>query len=68
MSSATPDLLASASAPAWRRWARHHGWTVGVWLLLIVLVAWYSALIPKFGMFQVCLLYTSDAADDSSVV
>ena len=53
MSATTPELLAPGSAPAWRRWARHHGWTVGVWLLLIVPVTWYSALIPKFGMFQV---------------
>lgn len=43
----------SATTPAWRRWLRQHGWTVGVWLLLLVLVAWYSALIPKFGLFQV---------------
>ena len=34
-------------------WRGRHGWTVGVWLLLIVLVAWYAALLPKFGAFQI---------------
>ena len=34
-------------------WRSRHGWTVGVWLLLIVLVAWYAALLPKFGAFQI---------------
>jgi ribose transport system permease protein len=48
----TPIGLAG-SPPAWRRWLRQHGWTVGVWLLLLILVAWYSALIPKFGLFQI---------------
>ena len=46
------DML-SASTPKWRRWLRHHGWTVGVWILFLVLIFWYSALIPKFGLFQV---------------
>lgn len=35
-----------------RRWARRHGWTAGVWLLLVVMVAWYATLIPVFGDFQ----------------
>ncbi len=34
-------------------WRGRHGWTAGVWLLLIVLVAWYAALLPKFGAFQI---------------
>jgi len=37
----------------WRRWLRRHGWTTGVWLLLVVLVAWYASLIPRFGSFEV---------------
>lgn len=41
-----------AQAP-WRRWLRRHGWTVGVWLLLLALVAWYATLIPRFGSFEV---------------
>lgn len=42
----------SASGRSWRRWVQRHGWTVGIWVLLIVLVVWYSTLIPRFGGFQ----------------
>ncbi|MDH5371587.1 MAG: ABC transporter permease [Acidimicrobiia bacterium] len=52
MTTTALDML-SASTPKWRRWLRHHGWTVGVWILFLVLIFWYSALIPKFGLFQV---------------
>lgn len=38
---------------AWRRWLRRHGWTAGVWLLLLVLIGWYAALIPRFGSFTI---------------
>ena len=34
-------------------WLSRHGWTAGVWILLIVLIVWYAALLPKFGTFQV---------------
>ncbi len=34
-------------------WLRRRGWTLGVWVLLIVLVGWYATLIPKFGAFQI---------------
>ncbi len=30
-----------------------HGWALGVWVLLGLLLAWYSTLIPRFGQFQV---------------
>ena len=36
-----------------RRWLRRHGWTVGVWLLLLAFIGWYATLIPEFGEFQV---------------
>lgn len=36
-----------------RRFARRHGWTAGVWLLLLGMIAWYATLIPLFGEFQV---------------
>ena len=36
-----------------RRRLRRHGWTVGVWVLLGVFIAWYTTLIPEFGEFQV---------------
>lgn len=34
-------------------WQQRNGWTLGVWLLLFVLMAWYVTLIPTFGSFQV---------------
>ncbi len=38
---------------AFQRWRRRHGWTVGVWLLLFLLLIWYMSLIPRFGSFQI---------------
>ena len=37
----------------WARWRRRQGWSIGVWILLIVLIAWYALLIPRFGSFQI---------------
>lgn len=37
----------------WRRALARNGWVLGVWLLLSVLLFWYSTLIPRFGQFQV---------------
>jgi ribose transport system permease protein len=37
----------------WGRWRRRQGWSVGVWLLLVALVVWYTQLIPRFGTFQI---------------
>lgn len=37
----------------WRRLARRHGWTVGVWVLLLVMIGFYATLIPRFGAFQI---------------
>ncbi len=42
----------SSSHRSWRRWVQRHGWTVGVWIILVLLVLWYSTLIPRFGGFQ----------------
>lgn len=39
------------SAVWWRGLARN-GWALGVWLLLGILLFWYSTLIPAFGSFQ----------------
>jgi ribose transport system permease protein len=33
--------------------ARRYGWSLGVWFLLAVLIAWYVVLIPRFGSFQI---------------
>jgi len=43
----------AATSSSVRRWIHRHGWTAGVWITLVVLVVWYSTLIPKFGWFQV---------------
>lgn len=37
----------------WLRSLTRSGWVFGVWLLLGVLLFWYSTLIPKFGAFQI---------------
>jgi ribose transport system permease protein len=47
---------------AWQRWVQRHGWTVGIWLLLFVLVAWYATLIPRFGGFQTSTIITGGTA------
>jgi ribose transport system permease protein len=36
----------------WRRLLSRNGFVIGVWLLLGVLLLWYSTLIPVFGTFQ----------------
>jgi ribose transport system permease protein len=41
------------TATDWSRWRGRHGWTAGVWVLLLALFAWYVILIPRFGTFQV---------------
>jgi ribose transport system permease protein len=35
------------------RAARRGAWTIGVWVLLFALIAWYATLIPAFGDFQI---------------
>ena len=48
----TTDTPQAEQKTAFQVWRGRHGWTAGVWVLLIVLVAWYAALLPKFGAFQ----------------
>lgn len=40
-------------ATSWLSAVTRAGWVIGVWLLLFVLLVWYSTLIPKFGTFQI---------------
>ena len=61
MTAATPGVLAGGTQPSWQRWLRRHGWTVGVWLLLLVLIGYYSTLIPAFGSFQVASIVNNGA-------
>lgn len=53
MTSATPNDLVSGRSSSLRRWTQRHGWTLGVWILLGLLVAYYSTLIPNFGSFEI---------------
>lgn len=53
MTASTATALSAAAHQTWRRWLRKHGWTVGIWLLFLGLIAYYSTLIPTFGSFQV---------------
>ena len=52
MTGRTETLLIDTTT-GWRRWVGRHGWTWGVWILFVVLIYWYSTLIPSFGSFQV---------------
>jgi ribose transport system permease protein len=49
----TVTEAASSRRFDWARWRRRQGWSVGVWVLLAVLIIWYTQLIPRFGSFQV---------------
>lgn len=52
---ALTESIAGASSP-WRVWLSRHGWTLGVWLLLGGLIAWYTTLVPSFGGFELSLI------------
>ena len=63
MTATTPTIAATTTTTAsWRRWVQRHGWTVGIWISLFVLVGWYSTLIPKFGGFQVASILNGGAS------
>jgi ribose transport system permease protein len=47
------SLTLAARTTSWQRLFTRNGWTLGVWLLLFALLAWYATLIPTFGEFQV---------------
>lgn len=49
---------ASGSAVLRQRLQRH-AWTVGVWVLLAAMVAWYTTLVPRFGGFEVSSILRS---------
>lgn len=42
-----------APTPAFSKFARRQGWTVGVGVLFVVLLAWQIYLLPRFGDFQI---------------
>ncbi|HEX5722318.1 MAG TPA: ABC transporter permease [Acidimicrobiia bacterium] len=49
----TVATVESGWARSWRKNVRRHGWTLGVWLLLVGLMVAYAALLPRFGAFQI---------------
>lgn len=53
MTATTSTAITAGSQRTWQRWLRRHGWTAGIWLLFLTLIAYYSTLIPSFGSFQV---------------
>jgi ribose transport system permease protein len=61
---ATETLPASRESLALRVRLRvmRHGWTVSIWALLLILVFWYSTLIPSFGGFQMSTIINGGSA------
>lgn len=51
MTAPTAGVVAAPASVRWRRLMGRHGWTVGVWVLLVALILWYATLIPAFGSF-----------------
>ena len=47
------NVVLSGRSTQWQRVLIRNGWVLGVWLLLTVLLFWYSTLIPRFGNFQI---------------
>lgn len=45
-------VAVTGRSASWQRALVRNGWVLGVWLLLGVLLFWYSTLIPRFGSFQ----------------
>ena len=43
----------------WGRALRRHGWTMGSWVLLALLILWYASLILVFGGFQTSAILRS---------
>lgn len=62
MTATTPTVATATRSHLWRRWIQRHGWTVGIWILLVVLVVWYTTLIPRFGSFQSATILTGGTA------
>jgi 3,4-dihydroxy 2-butanone 4-phosphate synthase/GTP cyclohydrolase II len=53
MSTNTRERRRSDVEVAVTRFVRRHYWTVGVWVLLLLMIGWYASLIPRFTDFQV---------------
>ncbi len=62
MTATTSTVARQHRSTSLRRWVQRHGWTVGIWVLLFVLVAWYATLIPRFGGFQTATIISGGTA------
>lgn len=62
MTATAPTNERRLGSPEVKRWIQRHGWTVGIWILLFVLVGWYTTLIPRFGGFQTSTIITGGTA------
>jgi ribose transport system permease protein len=49
----TAEVARAGLSGGARRWLLRNGWTVGVWVLLVLLIGWYATLIPSFGDFVI---------------
>ena len=49
----TSEPISANTGFEWPVWLRRRGWTLGVWLLLVLMIGLYATLIPKFGAFQI---------------
>ena len=48
-----PKVVLQSRRSWWWQILVRNGWVLGVWLLLGVLIFWYTQLIPAFGAFQI---------------
>lgn len=62
MTSVAPIVERDTRSLLWRRRVQRHGWTVGMWVLLVILVVWYTTLIPRFGSFQTSTILAGGTA------
>ena len=54
MSTTTAESTGTTRGPDWRRFGRRHGWTLGVFVLLVVMVIyWRSVTVLPWGTFDV---------------
>lgn len=51
-SAALPGAVMKRNPSRWQRTLARNSWVIGVWLLLGILLFWYSRLIPAFTEFQ----------------